>query len=52
MSIQPLIIIFYYTVVATCGASLAENCTYFESNGGEIGSQYIFVNDKNVTDKR
>ena len=31
------ITIFYVLVVATCGGSVAENCTYFSSNGGESG---------------
>merc|ERR1712241_150191 len=26
------------TFIAGCGASVAENCTYFESSGGEIGA--------------
>ena len=25
------------SVVANCGASIAENCTYFESTGTEVG---------------
>ena len=32
-----LFVIFNRIVVAACGASVAENCTYFESNGQEIG---------------
>ena len=27
----------FILVVATCGASVAENCTYFQSSGGEQG---------------
>ena len=29
-------------VVANCGASIAENCTYFESTGSEVG-MYLYV---------
>ena len=29
---------FSIIVVATCGASVAENCTYFQSSGGETGN--------------
>ena len=28
----------FFIVVATCGASVAENCTYFQSSGGETGN--------------
>ena len=30
-----------FTVIASCGQSVAENCTYFESNGVELG--YILM---------
>ena len=44
--------IIRFIVVANCGGSVAENCTYFESNGGEIGEillsylhiMYFFLN--------
>ena len=44
-----MIVIFAYAVVASCGQSVAENCTYFQSNGGEIGYHYINVFIKNIT---
>ena len=47
-----LFVIFYYIVVAKCGASVAENCTYFESSGGEIGFKYLFSNNINDNDER
>ena len=28
-------------VIANCGASVAENCTYFESAGGESGMYFL-----------
>ena len=28
---------YLVSVIANCGASVAENCTYFESAGGESG---------------
>ena len=33
----------FILVIANCGASVAENCTYFESAGGESGI-YIVEN--------
>ena len=32
-------LIIMIIVVATCGASVAENCTYFQSSGGETGKE-------------
>ena len=34
--------------MAYCGASVAENCTYFESSGSEIGLKYMFANEKSA----
>ena len=34
---------YLVSVIANCGASVAENCTYFESAGGESG-MYIVKN--------
>ena len=32
-----MVIFILILVTANCGASVAENCTYFESAGGESG---------------
>ena len=29
--------VFYFPVTLTCGQQSSENCSYFQSNGGEIG---------------
>ena len=36
-----MVIFILILVIANCGASVAENCTYFESAGGESG-MYIW----------
>ena len=33
--------IYLVSVIANCGASVAENCTYFESAGGESGMHIV-----------
>ena len=32
---------YLVSVIANCGASVAENCTYFESAGGESGMYIV-----------
>ena len=32
---------YLVSVIANCGASIAENCTYFESAGGESGMYIV-----------
>ena len=37
--------LLFFKVVQGCGASVAENCTYFESSGTQAGKYTGFLNE-------